>query len=171
MSSSEFFVYACIDWFSTVDDVEDIKDLPQIFEKLAAINDISDEDLSIVNQYLKCRFVSENFSGWDDFIEDDNDGEFESDETNIVGLDFTARNIPSTRAEANLEVKLRKGVSTADFEAWIDESGSLLSDGVIFYWDFASIEKLEDLDFTQEEHLGLEAVVQIKKINFNNPEN
>jgi hypothetical protein len=152
-------ITANIDWFSTVDDVDDISDLPNIFEKLSNSNELSEDDISLANSFLKCRFVSDNFFDWEEFIDDSTEGEFESDETKLVGLNFENGNVPSARAECVLRIKLKDGVSVDAFEEWIEDSGSLLSDGIIFYWDFSEKEELSDLDFTQEEHLGLEAFV------------
>jgi len=160
MNKNDLVIYANIDWFSTVDDVEEIADLPIIFEKLSISSNPSNEDLFTANKYLKCRFVSDNFFDWDEYIDDSTEGEFDSEETTLVGLDFANGNIPSARAEGVLRVKLKDGVSIRDFEAWLDDSGSLLSDGIIFYWDFSSIEKLDDLDFSQEEHQGIEAIIK-----------
>jgi hypothetical protein len=159
MKNNELVICANIDWFSTVDDVDDISDLPNIFEKLYNSKELSDDDLFIANSFLKCRFVSDNYYDWEEYLDNSTDGEFESDDTRIVGLDFKNRCLPSARAEAFLRLKLKDGVSIEDFEIWMEDSGSLLSDGIVFYWDLSSIDKLEDLDFTQEEHLGLEVTI------------
>lgn len=157
--NKEIKITAYIDWFTTVDDVDEISELPEIFETLSSSKEQALDELSSASKFLKCRFVSDNFLGWEEFIDCSTDGEFESDKTILVGLDFKGGNVPYAKAEGVVSIKLKEGVSVEEFENWIEETGALLSDGVIFYWDFSSIESLEDLDFSQEEHLGLEAVI------------
>lgn len=152
-------IYANVDWFTTVDDVEDPGKLPSTMRDIAQQESFSDVDLESVGQYIKCRFVSDNLFGWEDFISDENYGEFESLNTKLVGLNFSDRNLPAAKVEARIRVPLAPGISSEDFETWIEDQGFDLFEAVIFYWDFADDEAFEDLDLSQEEHLGMEAVV------------
>jgi hypothetical protein len=152
-------IYANVDWFTTVDDVEDLGNLPSAIRDIAQQESFSDIDLQSVGQYIKCRFVSDNLFGWEDFISDENYGEFESLSTKLVGLDFSDRNLPAAKVEARIRVPLVPGISREDFETWIEDQGFDLFEAVIFYWDFADDEAFENLDLSQEEHLGMEAVV------------
>lgn len=152
-------IYANVDWFTTVDDVENPDKLPSEIRDIARQESFSDIDLQNVGQFIKCRFVSDNLFGWEDFISDENYGEFDSSSTKLVGLDFSDRNLPAAKVEARIRVALAPDISREDFETWIEDQGFDLFEAVIFYWDFADDETFENLDLYQEEHLGMEALV------------
>ena len=121
--NKEIKITAYIDWFTTVDDVDELAELPEIFETLSNSKEQTLDELSSASKFLKCRFVSDNFLGWGEFIDCGTDGEFESDETILVGLDFKGGNVPYAKAEGVVSIKLKEGVSVEGFENWIEETG------------------------------------------------
>lgn|GEM_PF-948675 len=145
----------------------DFKDLPEEFQKAYSLwrknqKKNMGEIIKLLTPYVGAAFVAPALNDWEELFtgpRNEEVPEYPAVKIHVVGIDFKAKPIPKCRAEAWFEVSVVTDFDNIDLDAWQEEHGARLYDGVCFSWEIPRNAATEDLDFTYGDHLGVEAMV------------
>lgn len=163
--SGEFKIakfYGAMDWFNAAEQPEDITDLPDDFDKAYKLW-TQDKDkniekiINLIEPYLNANFVITALNDWDKIFVETEGYQLEAAATKmkLVGVDFSENPIPQCKAEAWFEIPIYNYITNQEIDEWQDESGSSLTDALIFRWNIDQ----DDLDFSCGYNLGVEVVM------------
>ena len=133
-------LHAYIKWGDIESDVS-IKTTPKEVEAARALwqdkgEDARDEICALIQPFICCQLVAENFPDWEEYFDDGNFGEFRAKVIKVEGVDFSQGLLPSIKAEAWIEVALCDNKTPGDVDAWMEEIDDTLGWGVVFGWEF-----------------------------------
>jgi hypothetical protein len=152
-------IYTNVEWFSATDDPDKNSIPNKIIEAKNVWNanggKSTSEICSLVSKFIKCKFIAENFDGWENFFYNKNYGEFCAVKVNVVGVEFSIKNLPLIRAEAWINVLIQEKISEDDLDNWLESEWGLQT-GIIWNWEFDGNDG--DLDLTMMENSGMEAI-------------
>ena len=152
-------IYTNVEWFSATDDPDknlipsEIIDARNVWNANEGKSTL--EICMLVSKFIKCNFISENFDDWENYFDNKNHGEFNAVKVNVVGVEFSANNLPLIRAEAWIDVSIQEKISEDDLNDWLESKWGLQT-GIMWNWAFDNNE--EDLDLTMMENSGMEAI-------------
>ena len=152
-------IYTNVEWFSATDDPDknlipsEIIDARNVWNANEGKSTL--EICMLVSKFIKCNFISENFDDWENYFDNKNHGEFNAVKVNVVGVEFSANNLPLIRAEAWIDVSIQEKISEDDLNDWLESEWGLQT-GIMWNWAFDNDE--EDLDLTMMENSGMEAI-------------
>ena len=152
-------IYTNVEWFSATDDPDknlipsEIIDARNVWNANEGKSTL--EICMLVSKFIKCNFISENFDDWENYFDNKNHGEFNAVKVNVVGVEFSANNLPLIRAEAWIDVSIQEKISEDDLNDWLESEWGLQT-GIMWNWAFDN--GVEDLDLTMMENSGMEAI-------------
>ena len=152
-----YTLYAYIKWGDIESDLS-IESIPREVEAARSLwqakgEDALDEICALIQPFICCQLVAENFPEWQEYFDDSEFGEFSANVIKVSGVDFSQGSLPSIKAEAWIEVALAENKAPDDVDQWMEEIDDTLGWGVVFGWDFACD---DEFDLTMVDHRGID---------------